>query len=76
MTRALNHMEWFDLLDGAKNDLPVIQTLLQNLHGYKTTGYTSAELNADVAQLVHLFLAMRMHQLKNTRRNMVPSPDA
>jgi hypothetical protein len=71
MTRALNHMEWFDMIDGAKNDLPVITTLLQNLHGYRTKGYTQAELNEDVKQLVHLFLAMRMHQLKNTRR---PTP--
>jgi hypothetical protein len=74
MTRALDHNEWFDMLDGAKNDLPVIQTLLGNLHGYKTSGYTPAELQADVTQLVHLFLAMRRHQLKNTKRVASKNP--
>jgi len=67
MTRALDHMEWFTLIDGSKNDLPIITTLLENLHGYKTKGYTQTELNDDVKQLVHLILAIRMHQLKNTR---------
>jgi hypothetical protein len=68
MTRALDHHEWFDLLDGAKNDLPVIHTLLSNLHGYKTQGYDPADLNADVKQIVHLMLALRLHQMKVLRK--------
>jgi hypothetical protein len=74
MTRALDHNEWFDLLDSSKNDLPVIQTLLGNLHGYRTTGYTKPELQADVTQLVHLILALRMHHLKTLRRQKDPQP--
>jgi hypothetical protein len=69
MTRALDHMEWFDLLDNSKNDLPIITTLLSNLHGYDARNYTKPDLQADVTQLVHLILAIRQHHLKVLRRN-------